>query len=382
MADPERYDCVVVGVGGMGSAAVYRLAERGFDVLGIERYDIPHAMGSSHGDTRIVRLTQPEDPTYVPLAQAAFDHWRQLERTTGHELLTVTGSVHAGPPGSDLVADAELSLDRHDVDYRKLSGAELCDRFPGYGVPREYEAVYQPDGGFVRAERAVCAHIDAAHEAGATVRARERVESWRETTTGFRVETDKGSYVADDIVFTVGAWTGTLLPALADYLQPVRRVMAWFQPDRPAQYRPDVFPVFSLDGKDVGGYGFPKADRPGFKLGVDPRQSSEDGVDPDAMTREATVDDERRLRAFAERFFPAGAGPTLRLSPCIYTESPDRHFVLGPHPDYEGVHVAAGFTGHGFKFTAVVGSILADFVEEGRTDHVITRHRIERLPGL
>jgi sarcosine oxidase len=382
MARSERYDCIVIGVGGMGSAATYRLAERGFDTLGIERYDVPHAMGSSHGDTRIVRLTQPEDPSYVPLARDAFDAWRDLERATGRELLTVTGSVHAGPADGAFVADARRSLDEHGVDYETYDGAALADAFPGYDLPADYEAVHQPDGGFVYPERAICAHVDAAHDAGATIRARERVESWRETADGVRVETDGGRYEADDVVFAAGAWTGTLLPSLAPHLRPVRRVMAWFQPEQPALFAPDRFPVFSLDGEDVGGYGFPRADRPGFKLGVEPRDGDgdDDGVDPDALAREPTPDDERRLRAFAERFFPDGAGPTLRLAPCLYTKSPDEHFVVGSHPGYDGAHVAAGFTGHGFKFTAVVGRVLADLVERGTTDHVLDRHRIERLP--
>lgn len=158
--------------------------------------------------------------------------------------------------------------------------------------------------------------------------------------------------------------------------------MAWFQPERPQEFTPDTFPVFSLDGNEVGGYGFPRTDRPGFKIGVDPRKPSEDSIDPDTLAREATTDDERRLRTFAEKFFPTGAGPTLRLSPCIFTESADRHFVLGSPPGYDRIHVAAGFTGHGFKFTSVIGSVLADLVESGHTDHVIGLHRIERFPGL
>jgi len=372
----ERYDAVVVGVGGMGSAATYRLAERGLDVLGLERYDVPHARGSSHGKSRIVRLTQPEAPSYVPLAQAALENWRALEATTGRDLLTVTGSVHAGHPDADVVEDARRSLDAHDVRYELLDGEDVSGRFPGYDLPADYRAVYQPDGGFVDPERAICAHVDAAHAEGATVRARERVTDWRASADGVVVDTDKDRYEADDLVVTAGAWNGDLVPALAEHLTPIRAVMAWLQPERPADFQPDSFPVFVVEGREGDAYGFPVYDVPGFKLGVDPE--SERSLDPDTLG-EPTYDDERRHRAFAEAYFPAAAGPTLRLSTCMYTESTDGHFLVGPHPEFEGVTVAAGFTGHGFKFTSVVGEVLADLVVDGHTDHRLDRHRIGRL---
>ncbi|MFB6244023.1 MAG: N-methyl-L-tryptophan oxidase [Halobaculum sp.] len=400
------YDCIVVGVGGMGSATVYRLADRGVDVLGLEQFAVPHARGSSHGSTRIVRRTQPEDPAYVPLAEAALDNWRELEAVTGRDLLTVTGSIHAGAPEHDIVADARASLQAHDVPYELLDAARVNERFPGYDLPADYSAVYQSDGGFVDCERAVCAHVDAAHAAGATVRAHEPVRSWTETATGVRVETDRGSYEATELVFTAGAWNGELLPSLADELTPVRRVMAWLQPERPARFHPDQFPVFSLAGRDGYGYGFPVYDTPGFKFGREPDDSSTlyedttgdnttDGtnetgdegiaaaewrdVTPDELDRAVTDREAAFHRTFAETYFPDGAGPTMRLQSCLLTESPDGHFLLGRHPDYDSVTVAAGFTGHGFKFTSVIGEVLADFVVDGETDHEVDLHRIERL---
>jgi sarcosine oxidase len=375
----DRYDAIVVGVGGMGSSAVYHLAKRGLDVLGLERFDIPHARGSSHGSTRVVRLTQQEGPSYVPLATAAFDRWTALERRTGRDLVTTTGSVHAGAPGTDIVEDARRSLDAHDVPYELLSGDEVSERFPGYDLPSQFQAVFQPDGGYVDCERAVVAHVEAAHEAGATVRAREQLLDWRETADGVRVETSDGVYEADDLVVTAGAWTGDLLPSLRDELKPVRRVMAWFQPTVPSHFRSENFPVFILRGPETSGYGFPVHDVPGFKFACEP--SSSPGIHPDDLSRDPTPEERAAQRQFAERYFPDGAGPTMALRTCVFTESSDEHFVLGTHPDYDGVHVAAGFTGHGFKFTSVVGEILADFVVDGETDHAVDLHRIERLFG-
>jgi len=374
---PERYDAIVIGVGGIGSAAVYRLAARGLDVLGLERFDVPHARGSSHGSTRIVRLTQPEDSSYVPLARAAFEHWRDLERETGRELLTITGSVHAAEPDASFLDSARASLDAHRIAYEELSGTAVNERFPGYSLPEDYEAVYQPDGGFVDCERAIVAHVEAAHAAGATIRARERVENWTETGEGIRVESDKGVYEADDLVLAAGAWTGRFLPDLNEFLAPTRHVMAWLQPRRPERFEPRNFPVFSLRGEQGSGYGFPVYDVPGFKFGVDPPAPT--GTDPEAMDREPTTADETLHREFAETYFPDGAGPTMSLSTCLVTESVDGHFLLGSHPEHESVHVAAGFSGHGFKFSAVLGAVLADFVTENRTEHAIDRHRLERV---
>lgn len=373
---PERYDAIVVGVGGMGSATVYRLAERGLDVLGIERFDVPHARGSSHGSTRIVRLTQPEDPSYVPLARATYENWRELERRTGRDLITTTGSIHASASDDELFADARRSVEAHDVEHEILTGTTVNERFPGYDLPPEHRAVYQPDGGFVDCEQAVIAHAEAAHAAGATIRARERLIDWRETSDGIRLKTDKGAYEADDVVFTTGAWTGDSFPDIAFELTPVRRVMAWLQPERPEWFTPETFPVFSLSGEEGDGYGFPVYDVPGFKFGREP--SLPNAVDPDTMAQPTPTEEELH-HEFADAYFPAGSGPTLRLRTCVYTASSDGHFVLGSHPDYDGVHIGTGFTGHGFKFTAVIGDVLADFVVDGTTDHDIDLHRIERL---
>jgi sarcosine oxidase len=373
----ERHDAVVVGVGGMGSAATYHLARRGVDVVGIERFDVPHTRGSSHGGSRIVRLVQHEDPSYVPLARRALDRYRELETATGRDLLTITGSIHAGAPGTGIVADATAACEAHDVPYERLSAAEVNERFPGYDLPEGFESVYQPDGGFVDPERAVAAHVEAAIESGGTVRARERVLDWHETGDGVRVKTDKGRYAADNLVVAAGAWAGKLVADLEPALTPVRRVMAWLQPNTPELFQPDRFPVFSLRGDDESGYGFPIHETPGFKFGRSP--SNPAAVDPDDFDPEPSHAEEELLRRFATRYFPDGAGPTLKLAPCVLTESGDGDFLLGHLPGHDAVTVAAGFTGHGFKFTTVVGEALADFVTDGDTDAPIDVHRIERL---
>ncbi|WP_132059347.1 N-methyl-L-tryptophan oxidase [Halorussus amylolyticus] len=371
----NTYDTIVLGVGGMGSSAVYHLAKRGLDVLGIERYDVPHARGSSHGDTRIFRLTQPEHPEYVPLARRARERWRDLEAESGAELLTTTGSVHAGPADGPKVADAVESCEENDVPYELLTGAQLGERFPGYRLPDDYRGVYQPDGGFLACERAISTFVNRAHVHGGTVRARERVLDWEPREDGVRVRTDRDTYEADSLVVATGAWAAEHLDLLSGALTPQRRVMAWLSPDEPDHFTPETFPVFSVDVPEGSFYGFPEYERPGFKFGRSP-ESPED-IDPDDWQTEPTLEDERRLRPLAEAHFPGAAGPTMRLASCIVTNSLDGHFYLDTHPEYPHVSFAAGFTGHGFKFASVVGEALADFAEMGDTDLPIDVHRID-----
>jgi sarcosine oxidase len=379
----DRYDAVVLGVGGVGSAVTAHLAARGLDVLGLERYDVPHARGSSHGSTRIVRRVQHEGADYVPLAERAYERWRDLEAETGRDLLHVTGSVHAGPPESGLVDDARAACDAHDVPYETLDAAALGERFPGYDLPDDFRALYQPDGGFLDCEQGTIAHVEVAHAAGATVRARERVLDWSETGDGVRVRTDKETYEADELVVTAGPWSREFLPDHAADLVPVRAVMAWFQPDRPDWFAPDRFPVFVLrDGTgegssapDDGGYGFPVHDLPGFKVGLGDPQPIDD---PDEMDREPTRAEEDRHRRFVERYFPAGAGPTVGLATCLWTMSRDDHFLLGRPAGHDAVTVGAGFSGHGFKFASVLGEVLADLAVDGVTDHDLRLFDVNR----
>jgi sarcosine oxidase len=363
----SQHDVIVLGVGGMGSATACALARRGVDVLGLERYDVPNAEGSSHGITRIIRLPQYEDPAYVPLVREALDLWRDLEDGYPRNLLYRTGTLDFGPPDSEVFAGSKESCEVHGIDHQVLTGRDLTERVGGYDVPPEYRAVYQPDGGFLHSEQCIVAHTEAAHEHGATIRARERVVDWEAGESGVRVSTDRDDYTAETLVVTAGAWTGTLLPALADYLEPERQVLGWFQPTDREQFAPERFPVFVAEVPEGHYYGFPVCEVPGFKIGKYHHQG-ETGS-PIQVSREPTQEDEDLLRQFTERYVPAGAGPTMRLLTCMFTNTPDEDFVLDTHPDHDNVVVGAGFSGHGFKFASVVGEILADLALDCDTDY-------------
>jgi sarcosine oxidase len=371
------YDVVVAGVGGMGSAATYHLAARGLDVLGLERYDVPHGKGSSHGVTRIIRWPQYEDPAYVPLVERAFDLWEDLEADHPRQLLYRVGSVDTGPPGGDIFEGSKAAAEAHDIPHEVLTAGELTERFPGFAIPADHRAVYQPDGGFLHCEQCTVAHVEAAHREGATVRAREAIEDWEETESGVVVHTDRGEYTAEKLVVTAGAWTGKLLPDLAHLLEPERQVLGWFQPEKPTNYAPENFPVWVSEFDEGHAYGFPVFDVPGFKLGA--FNHLQQTGNADTLISEPTQEDEALLREYVDRYFPGAGGPTMRLEPCMFTNTPDNHFLLDTHPDHENVVVGAGFSGHGFKFASAVGEVLADLAIDGDTDLPIDLFRIGRF---
>jgi sarcosine oxidase len=377
VAVTRRFDTIVIGVGGMGSAAVYQLAKRGQRVLGLERFDIPHSMGSSHGVTRIIRLAYYEHPSYVPLLRRAYQLWRELESNLGEQLLHITGSLDAGPADSQCFQGSLASCLEHELPHEVLSGAEINRRFPGYHLPEAHQAVLQPEGGYLLSERCIVAHVQAAQALGADVHARERVLSWEPRSGGIQVTTDRAVYEADKLIVSAGAWVGDLLPSLKPLTTPERQVLAWLQPTEPALFTPERFPVFNLQVDEGRYYGFPVVSVPGFKFGRYHHLS--EAVDPETIDREGTAEDEMILRTFAERYFPAGVGPTMALRTCMFTNTPDEHFILDLHPEDSRIVVASPCSGHGFKFCSVVGEITADLAETGETRHDISLFRLDRF---
>jgi sarcosine oxidase len=374
----SAYDVIVLGVGGMGSAAAYHLARRGRRVLGLERFDIPHAMGSSHGVNRIIRLAYFEDPVYVPLLRRAYENWRALEARFGERLLFVTGSIDAGPADGPVVTGSLRACREHGLAHEVLTARALSRRFPGYRLPDGHGAVLQPDGGFVASERAIVAHVMLAQAAGAEIRARERALAWTPMPGGgVRVRTERGAYEAERLVISTGAWIRDFVPALRAQAVPERQVIGWFQPSDPALFAPTCFPVFVLQADEGTFYGFPVWSVPGFKIGL--HHHLRETGEADAIDREVHARDEAVLRVALERYFPAANGPTMALRTCLYTNTPDEHFVIDMLPDLPQVVVASPCSGHGYKFCSVIGEMLADLATEGRTRFDLSPFRMSRL---
>ncbi len=361
----KTYDTIVVGAGSMGSAAIYHLASRHQRVLGLDQFDVPSGRGASVGVNRIIRLAYAEHPNYVPLLRRAYELWRDLERTVNERLLLITGGIDAGPEGGDIVTGSLRSCQEHDLPHEVLNAADLHRRFPGYALPNDTIAVYQPDGGFLMSERCVVAHLNAALALGAEVHGRERVRRWELSAEGVRVITDVDRYEARALVVTAGPWTARVLPKLAPLVVPERQVLLWAQPMRPEYFQPQQFPVFNMQAAEGRFYGFPIYHVPGFKIGKYHHRREQ--VDPDLVDRDCHPEDEKILREAIRHYFPEADGPTLAMKVCLFSNTPDEHFIIDHLSDMPQVVIAAGFSGHGFKFCSVVGDIIADLVLRGTT---------------
>ncbi|MFN2433699.1 MAG: N-methyl-L-tryptophan oxidase [Gemmatimonadota bacterium] len=373
----QRHDVIVVGVGGMGSAALYHLARRGARVLGLERFEIPHELGSSHGESRIIRLAYAEDPRYVPLLRRAYELWRQLESLAGERLLVTTGGIDAGPEASETVQGSLRSCALHGLPHEQLDPAELRRRFPALRLDSGMIGVYQPEAGFLLPERCVVAHAAAARELGAEIHTGERVRQWQVEDECVVVTTDRRSYRAGRLVLTVGAWTGSLVPSLTDVAVPERQVVIWARPRRPDLFRLGSFPIFNLEAPEGRFYGCPIHDIPGVKIGRY-HHRFERVDDLEHVNRAFDAEDEEVLRVGIRRYLPDADGPAIEMKTCLFTNSPDGHFLIDFLPGSRRVAIAAGFSGHGFKFCSVVGEVLAELVLETAAGPDIEMFRLDR----
>ena len=375
------YDAIVAGLGGMGSAAAYHLASRDKRVLGLERYTPAHDKGSSHGQSRIIRQAYFEDPSYVPLLLRAYELWRQLERETDEDLMTLTGGLMIGPPESRTFTGSKATADEYGLPYEVFDAGELKRRYPMFEPTEGTIALFEEKAGIVRPEAAVRAHLDRAASLGADLRFEQEILTWQPTDFGVRVETASGVYEAKRLVVTAGAWAPKLLADLGLPLQVTRQILFWLDPVGGVEpFLPDRFPVFIWEPEDGNSfYAIPAHDGPRGGVKVAFFRADGTPADPDTVGREVHDHEVDFIRSYMAKYVPALDGELLYAKTCMYTNTPDEHFVISTHPEHPQVAIAAGFSGHGFKFCGVVGEILADLVTEGETDHPIDRFSPTRL---
>ncbi len=365
----DTYDVIVLGLGGVGSAAACHLAARGKRVLGLDRYRPAHDQGSSHGSSRIIRQAYHENPGYVPLVLRAYDLWEKLERDTATQLLTITGGLFLGAEDSEVVQGSLQSADQHGLACELLDAEAIQRRFPVLHPRPSDCAVYEKKAGFVRPEAAVTAHLQLAAQNNASLHFEEPVTAWQITNSGtVRVTTQKTTYEAEHLVVAPGAWAADLLKWTLPSLQVRRHVMAWFEPtENIAHFAPDRFPIYIWQtGSRQIFYGFPATDGgdSGVKVAL---HSGGEICTPETIERDIAEADIAEIREQLAIYIPALNGKLLHATTCMYTMTPDEHFVVSPHPHYSQVTIACGFSGHGFKFTSVLGEVLADFAIEGGT---------------
>ena len=377
------YDVIVIGVGSMGSAAVHTLAARGLRVLGLEAFGPAHDRGSAHGGSRIIRQAYFEGAGYVPLLQRSFEGWRELEEESGRDLVRLCGGLYLGDPDNPVVTGSLEAARLHGLPHEVLDAVEIRKRFPTMRPADHVVGVYEPNAGYVRPEETVLAGVELARRHGADLRFDEPVTSWRATPGGgVEVSTEAGTYGADRLVLTPGAWTPQLLPGVVP-IAVERQVLYWLQPDLTTGPGYDAYaadhPVY-IEETDGNGliYGFPMIDGPegGLKLAF--YRQNIGTTTPDAIDRTVHPDEVEAMRRRAVQLFPHLTGPLVRAATCMYASAPDDHFVIDTLEQQPQVVVACGFSGHGFKFVPVVGEIVADLVETGATHHDLDLFRLDR----
>jgi sarcosine oxidase len=375
----NHFDVVVCGLGATGSAALYGLARRGVRVLGLERFAPGHDLGSSHGETRIIRLGYFEHPSYVPLLRTAYARWRAIETAAGRQLLHVTGIAEIGPPGGTLVAGTLASIAQHALPHEILAAPELMQRFPAFRVPPDYVGVLQPDGGFLEAEPSIDAMVGLARAEGAAVRLGETIREIAPVARGVLITTDRGVVEAGVAIVALGAWVKALLPNLPAPIRITRQVMAWLEPLDPAPLSHGRLPVFLLESRHGIHYGFPPFGSAAIKVAK--HHHRDQAVDPDAHDRTVTAEDEMLIRAAVAEHLPAANGRLIKAKTCLYTMTPDGDFIIDRLPGAAQIVVASPCSGHGFKFASAIGEILADLATAGATRHDISRFALTRFAG-
>lgn len=370
----KNYDVIVIGLGAMGSTTAYQLAKRGQKVLGIDQFGPAHDQGSSHGGSRIIRQAYFEDPSYVPLLLRSYELWEEIEKESGEDILIVTGGLMFGPPDSLTVSGSIGSAKQWGLSYEVLDSSEIRNRFPAFTPEPHHIALYEKKAGFVRPELSVYTHLQQAEKHGAELRFFEPVVSWEANPSGegVKVVTEHGTYEAGKLVVSAGAWAPQLLQDLGVRLEVERHIQMFFEPIGGIEpYRVGKHPIYIWEGDEgVQLYGFPS-----FGIGAEGAKVAffrkGKPCTPQTIDRNVYTNEVELIREYLEQFIPSLNGRFLQGKTCMYTNTEDEHFVISTHPSHPQVSVAAGFSGHGFKFASVVGEILADLAIDGKTNHPI-----------
>jgi sarcosine oxidase len=361
---PAPYDCLIAGLGAMGSAAACHLAQAGQKVLGLDQFAPPHAFGSSHGQTRIIREAYFEDPAYVPLVQRAYELWAELAQASSAPIFLPTGGLMIGPPDGLVVGGARASAERHQLVHEVLSAAEVRRRFPALQPADTMVAVWEPRAGVLFPEQCIRTHLAVASRHGAELRLNEPVLSWQADQGGVRVTTTRGDYSAGQLILSAGSWIGSLLPELASSLRIERQVMFWFEAAaQPALFQPAACPIhlWEFDRQQFF-YGFPDLGE-GIKVAC---HHDGEATAPGQVRREVAPEEIEAMLKIVRRFLPQAAGRLRAATVCMYTNTPDGHFWIDRHPQHPQVWIASPCSGHGFKFSSVVGEILSELVLQGK----------------
>lgn len=378
---PTTYDIIILGAGALGSAAAYHAARRGQRVLLLEQYALDHQRGSSYGYSRIIRYVY-DHAVYIGMAKPAYALWAELERAAGETLYIKTGGIDFGYPGGEAMFDGMIAaMMAAGVPHALLTPAEAQRQWPQFRFSDGMQILYQADTGILRASRCVRAHLQQAAIHGAIIRPQTQVTSIIPTADGVTVRTLDAAYSAARLIVTAGGWARPLLRTL-DLDLPLRPTAAqenYFAPlGDPADFAPERFPCFIAHLPEYGflPYGMAAVDGSGVKIGL----HGGPDMQPDDPDRRPDMDAVRTAAAFAQTVIPGAAGDLMQARPCIYTMTPDEHFIIDHHPAYPQITIGACCSGHAFKFSGLIGSILTDLAIDGQTAHPIDLFSVRRFP--
>lgn len=375
----RTYDAIVVGLGAMGSATLYHLALRGQRVLGLEQFSPGHHLGSSHGDSRVIREQYFEHPLYVPLVQRAYELWRALEESHGRSLMTINGGLMIGPPEGMVVAGTLRSAAEYNLPHEVFTGDELHKRYPAFSLADGLVAVLDPHAGYLDPEACNAAHIGLGRRAGAEVHFDEPVMEWAADGDGVRVTTEAGTYRAGRLLLSAGAWNQKLLNELTLPLAVERQVAFWLQPqESSASYDKSRFPIYAYEfTPGLICYGFPRLPR-GVKSSI--MHGGEIVPSPHEVRRTVEEDEIEPVRDALRAILPELAeAATTESSVCLFTNTPDHDFIVDFHPRYPQVLISSSCSGHGFKFASALGELQADLLTTGTSRFDISPFRINRF---
>ncbi len=340
----------------MGSAALYHLAKSGLKVLGIEQFSISHDQGSHHGETRIIRFAYDEGMHYVDMALAARELWQDLERQSGEKIYHPIGGIYIADPEHGRFVDNPIKVAQtYKFEHEIIRGDQINARFPAFNLPKNFHAFYEPASGYLLSELGVETHVKQAEEYGAEVISNAGV---RAINPGPQTEviTDKHAYTADKVIVCAGAWSSKLMPELSKAITISRNVVCWFKPDSSTEiFNPDKMPIFILSDENGAAYGFPDCTGGGVKIGIHDEFSP---TEIDTVNRTVSDEDKTRIRRYADKYFNLAGAKIIDSSVCLYSMTPDKDFIIGAHPKHDNIFIAAGFSGHGYKFSPVIGQIL------------------------
>jgi sarcosine oxidase len=375
------FEVIIVGLGAMGSAALYQLSKRGKNVLGIDQFSPPHTFGSSHGDTRITRQAVGEGEQYVPLLLRSNEIWREIEKETGEKLLEITGGLIISSKGKAAINHVPEFFEKtikaakkYNIRHDLLNAIEIRNRFPQFNIQEDEEGYYEYDAGFLRPEKCIEAQINLAEHYGATTHKNEKVESFSEEKGIVQVKTNFKNYKAKKIIITAGPWLPTMIEeTYAKYFKIIRQVLFWFDAKKTIKpFEPKNFPVFvwELQKNKQVIYGFPAigGKNEGVKIASEHYETT---TTADAVDRTVSQKEIKSMyENFIQPYFPGLSNHCVKAAVCLYTVTPDAHFVIDQHPKYPSVILASPCSGHGFKHSAAIGEILAQLAinEESKMD--------------